>query len=180
MAQSDRDGGLARKRDPSRQDLVEQSAERIDVAPGICRPAGRLFRGDVVARSEHGPRLRQTFWLWNSRDPEIGHARASIFPDDHVLGLHVTVHEAVRVRESKRLADLDGQPECRRHRKGTLTLHKVLEVFPFDMLEDDVLVAVSLPPVENGDDVRVAEARGRARFTAKPLHVISVRSVSLA
>ena len=52
-------GGVGDERAPSGEQLEEQDAGRIDVGPGIRRPALHLFGRHVRRRSDHGPGARQ-------------------------------------------------------------------------------------------------------------------------
>ena len=54
----DRDEVVAGERHLPGQQFVEDDAERVDVRVRVDGPAARLLRRDVVARSEHGARLR--------------------------------------------------------------------------------------------------------------------------
>ena len=95
--------------------FVEHRAESKDVGPRVCRPAFELFGRHVVQRANdralarerhrsrgyseftfHGSRLRQT---------EIQELRSGL-GQHHVLGLHVTVHDADTVRAIERGANL--------------------------------------------------------------------------
>ena len=88
------------------QQLVEHDAERVDVACGR-RPAGRSparARCSSLVPSTV-PGLRHAVLdVERARDPEVGHLRAAVAVQQHVLRLHVAVDEPVLVRERERRA----------------------------------------------------------------------------
>ena len=58
-------------------------------------------------------------------------------------------------------------------------MRELLQVLAVDVLEDDELAAFLLPPVDDGDDVRMCELRHRARLAAEALDVVLVPRVLL-
>ena len=106
-------------------------------------------------------------------------ARPSSF-EQHVLRLHVAVDEPVLVREREPARDLRARARAPRATGSAALAHdELLQVLAADELEDDVLPAVLLAPVDHGDDVRVRELRDRARLTTEPLDLVRVVRVAL-
>ena len=114
-----------------------------------------------------------------ARDPEVGHLGAAVAVQQHVLRLHVAVHEPVLVRERERARDLDPELERPSRPAPALALDQALQVLAVDVLEDDVLAAFVLAAVDHRDDVRVRERGHRPRLAPKPLDVVGVVGVLL-
>jgi len=95
-----------------RDALVEHRPEGVDVGARIDLVAGELLGAEVVGCSDEGSRLRNAPGLRGASEPEVHHPDAQLpvlLVDHHVLGLHVAMHDAARVRvlESFRDADAD-------------------------------------------------------------------------
>ncbi len=104
--------------------------------------------------------------------------------EQHVLGLHVAVHDVVLVRGPERPRDLDRVGERLGDLQRPGAADQRLERFAVDVLEDDVrgwgvggisILLGLLAGVDHGDDVRVAELRHRARLAAEALQLVGVR-----
>ena len=146
----------------------------------VDRLAARLLRRDVVRRSEHGPRLRDAVLdVERARDAEVRDLRAAVAVQQHVLRLHVAVDEPVLVGEREPAGDLDGDLERLAHLEAALADDELLQVLAVDVLEDDVLAAVLLAPVDHRDDVRVLELRDGARLALEALDEVVVVVVLL-
>ena len=99
----DRDEVLAVERHVPGQQLVEHAAERVDVGAGVDLLPARLLRRDVVRRCRARCRSASARAdVERARDPEVGDLGLPLRRDEHVLRLHVAVHEPVRVREGER------------------------------------------------------------------------------
>ena len=122
-------GSRAVERELSRQHLVDDDPEREQVDPVIDRICDGLFGSHVMRRAEDQPVRRQASGrgrriaaLAQDRDPEIDDPRdlvaVRIALDDHVLGLEVTMNEAVLVCVIQPLEHLphDVDDPGRRHR----------------------------------------------------------------
>ena len=140
-----------RERQLAGEQLVEDDAERVDVGALADRLALRLLGRDVVGGAEHGAGLRHALAdVERARDPEVGHLRGAVAVQQHVLRLHVAVHEPVRVRERERRSR-SGCPSVERalDRQRPLAVDDLLEVVAVDVLEDDELPALVLAAVDH-------------------------------
>ena len=84
------------------------------------------------------------------------------------------MHDAVGVRKREGAADLEAELDCLPHRQRPRPRDEVLQVLALDMLEDDVLHAVGLAPIDHRDDVRMVELRHRTRLAPEAVDVALV------
>ena len=105
-------------------------------------------------------------------DPEIGDDRLALGVDDHVLRLEVAVDDAVAVGEARRLQHLADQPH--RLLGGEPGVDQLLQGAPLHVLHRDVVGALELAAVVDGDDVGVLEPRRGFRLAAEPLDELAV------
>ena len=150
----------------SRNELVGDAAERVEVGvrPDLLRH--RLLGRHVLRRPDGGAGLRQQHARVRHvrgrlGDPEVGDLDGAVGGHHHVLGLEITVHDPslprrLQPREQpvEHAADLrQGQrPHVRPQRPSLDVLHR------------DVRHAVMLEEVEDRDDVRVLERPRKARL----------------
>ncbi len=151
-------------------ELIEDDAEREDVAPCVDDLAEDLLRRHVRGGSEGGrfvdarQRLvgaRQALAL---RDPKVGDLHVAPLRDHDVRGLDVAMNDAARVgvREAGRDVGAEGRDDLRRE---TVRLRgDRREAPPVDVLEHEVHRIVRLDEVEQHGDVRVAQRRQDVRF----------------
>ena len=160
---------LGLERHLAREHLVEADPERVDV--GLLRHllAQRLLGRDVVGGAEHAASGGEAAVVERPGDSEVGDLRAPLEVHEHVLGLHVAVHEPLRVRRRQRARDLHCVRHRLHHRQAGAPPEPGLEGLALHVLEDDVGVAVVVSRVDDGDDVGVGEARHRPRLAAEAL-----------
>src|SRR3954465_7884353 len=115
----------------------------------VARLAARLLRSDVVRGSEDSPRLcYAVLHVDGARDAEVRDLGTAVTVQQHVLRLHVPVDEAVLVGERERAGDVDGDLERLAPLEPSFADDELLEILPVDVLEDDVLTASFLTPVD--------------------------------
>ena len=172
---------LARKRKLSRQELVQHDRERVDIRALLDRSPLRLLGRDVVGAAEHrsgecqaGPDLGG-----RARDAEVDHLRHPSAVEQHVLRLHVAMHEPATVSVLEPTGDLDAQLEDRLQRKRSAFLDQPLQAPALDVFEDDVGAALVFTAVDHDRDVRMRELGDRARLPAEALDVLRVGRVLL-
>ena len=119
-------------------------------------------------------------------------AVCSLRAQQHVLGLHVAVHDVVFVRRPQRPRDLDRVRDRLGDLKRAGAADQRLQRLPVHVLEDDVrrrgagprflpgipirgIFIHLLAGVDHSHDVRVAELRHRASLAAKALQLVGVR-----
>ncbi len=167
----DRHGGVAGEGRPPDRHLVEDDAERVDVAAGVDALAFGLLGREVRGRAHDGAGLGEALLgVDGPGDAEVGDLDLAVGGDQHVARLHVAVHDAVAVGEGKGrrdagadLGDLVGRQLLRVAQDGR-------ERASVDVLHHDEVDAVVLAPVEDGDDVGVGQVGGGLGLPAEPLH----------
>jgi hypothetical protein len=167
-------GGRRRvERQPPAQQLVRHHAQRVQVAAAVERLALHLLGAHVVHRAEHvavdGQRLGRRL-LGVARHAEVGdHRPAGGALDEHVLGLHVAVHHAARVRVGERPRHLAQpahhvgrwqRPARPQPRAERLAVHP-----PHGEVGDPVALLRAI----HGHDVRVRQPRRGARLAQEAL-----------
>ena len=133
------DRGVALERNPAREGLVQQDADRVDVGGRGDREALRLLGREVLRGAEHRAGLGDLRGA-GAGDPEVGHPGAALGVDEHVLGLQVAMNDPVGVRvfgPGEHLAD-----DLHRLAHRQAPLDQVLERRPLDVLHRDVVGAV--------------------------------------
>ncbi len=157
-----RGGGLDRRAGEgpfAGQALQQEEPEGVDVGLAGDLAAQDLLRGDVRGGADHGPRPRHAGGVAEQGDAEVGELDVlAVALEQHVRGLHVPVHDALRVHGGEPLGDLGTHPGGRRGVEGSLAQPGV-EVAAGDELHHEVRVAVLV--VECGvverDERRAAE-----------------------
>ena len=162
--------------------LVEDRAEREDVAARVDRQPERLLGrevgrrphhhalgGEEVLRGERRGRLVGALGRDETGETEVQQLRASR-RDDHVRGLEVAMHDALRVSAGQRLRHLGAEADglSRRERTGG---EEIGERPAFDVLHDEVVDLALTAHVVDRADVGVAQARENARLPGEPLGV---------
>ena len=162
------------ERDLAREHLVEHDPERVDVRLLGDLVAERLLGRHVVGRAEHAAGGRKPVRLERARDAEVGDLGAPVHVDQHVLRLHVPVHQPVRMGALERATDLDRVRHGLGQRQAPEAPDALLERLALDVLEDDVGGAVVLAGVDHGDHMRVVELRHGARLAPEALELVGI------
>ena len=164
---------------PPGEHLVEDDADRVAVAGRRHLVAARLLRREVLRRADDRARLGHVRLGAGARDAEVGHLEVAVLGHEDVLRLHVAVHHVAPVGGAERREDLLGEVDRLQRRQRGAPADDLLEVRPRQVLHHDVVAAVRLPAVVDGDDVRVVEAGRRRGLAAEALHELGVRGVGL-
>ncbi len=128
-----RQHGQVRRRmegQPTGQGVIGDDAQRVEVAARIhgC-PAG-LLRTHERRRAQHGPAGSGAWAPLGAHvgDAEIGKERAAARRvEQDVVGFHIAVHHAARVRVRERLPDVPQQPHDRVGGEGPARGHALRE-----------------------------------------------------
>ena len=168
---------VALEGDLAREHLEEHDADRVEVRPLVYPLALGLFRRKVLCRAEDGARLRHAL-VAGVRDAEVGDLHGARVVDEDVLRLHVAVDHAVLV----------GVGECREQAQRDADRvvaaepaappDELFEGLALDVLHHDEVGAVEGAPVEDGDEVGVAEACRRLRLAPEALDELGVPHVA--
>src|SRR6185503_410540 len=100
--------------------------------------------------------------------------RAALLVDDDVVGLQVAVDDPAAVGEAGGAEHLDGEVDRTRRVERGLLLDDGLERAAVEELHRDVVRALPLAAVVDGDDVLVVEARRAARLAPEALDELGV------
>ena len=163
------------------QRLVQRDAEAELIGARVERLAAELLgrhvrrRADERAGLGHGRRRRDGAstalptsggsdrLLREPREPEVHDAHGAVAPDHDVLGLEVAVDDAGRVRRRQPAPGGDEHVQDLAP-ASRLRAQPRVDGLAFDELHRDVDAIVDGARVVDGDDVRVRQARDRARL----------------
>ncbi|CAA9292297.1 MAG: hypothetical protein AVDCRST_MAG11-198 [uncultured Gemmatimonadaceae bacterium] len=177
-------GRLAGERVPTGEQLVGHDAPGVQVGPVVRRGiAGRLLGRHVGGRAQRRPHLRDPVrrgrravrgrgarLLQRLGDAEVGDHRGPR-GEQHVVGLHVPVHDAARVRVGERTRHVAEHLHGLRRRDGAARQPRP------QALAVHVRHRVPRQPVGrharrvHGDDVRLLERRGQLDLPREALGV---------
>ena len=123
VSRDDRLRGRAGEWRRAREHLVDDAAERVDVAAAVYALARALLGAHVLHRADGDPRLGDLLVArrhHRPRDPEVREQRVPrarrrqrwrVAGEQHVAGLDVAMHDAARVRIGQRIRDLLGDAD---------------------------------------------------------------------
>jgi hypothetical protein len=159
------------------EELVRHHAERVQVGAVVRRGVGqRLLGGHVAGRADHrigggrvvgrragrrAPQRRpaERRARHGAGDPEVGDHRAAL-AEEHVLRLHVAVHDAARVSVRERVGHLAQHAHRLAERQGAAAREALAQRAALHVGRDVVEAPRRHPRVEQRQDVRVAEPGG--------------------
>ena len=154
----------------TRDHLVEQDPERIDVGSRVDGLTARLLRRHVIRRPEDDAGARELAASHDLGSAEVDDAHlvdrrpADGGPDEeHVLGLEIAMHDVRGMRGAERVGELacDGGGLARREEPAPS--HARRERLTVEQLHHEVRRAiVELAEVVDGDDRRMTDRRRRA------------------
>ena len=172
MLEDDLEVVLALERRAAGEHLVDEDAERVDVAPRVGHVPRLLRRHVLGAAEEHavlgdlgipGLPVGDQERLHQAEVEDLDHVVVGLVQQHHVRRLEVAVNDAELVRLTQRPADLLGDVENPPPGKGLVVRQHLCQRLPLHVLHGDEVDAVlGLPVVDDGDRVRVAQLRGEA------------------
>jgi hypothetical protein len=152
------------------EQLVAHDAERVLVAPAVeLRLAERLLGTHVRRGAERRAGHREPLvLLGRPRDAEVGDHRASALAvEQHVVGLHVAVHHAARVRVAQPVGDLGEHARGLGRRRARRAGEARASVSPSTSAMASHATPPSSPAGEDRHDVGVRELGGGLRLARK-------------
>jgi hypothetical protein len=162
------------------EQLVEDDAEGVDVRMRVDGLAARLLRSDVVGGPEDGSGLSHAVLdVERAGDPEVRHLGVPVAVQKDVLRFHVAVNEPALMGERKAASNLERDLESIADVKAAFADNQLLQVLAVDVLEDDVLPATLLAPVDHRHDVGMLELGDGSRLPLEALDEVLVLVVLL-
>jgi hypothetical protein len=152
--------------------LEEHDAEGVEVAGRAARLAAGELGGEVLGGAEDLAGHGEAHLAAHVHDAEVEHLHAQgaggVAHEEDVLGLHVAVHDAERVRAAEGVADGDGDLDGLAHAHGA-RLHALREALALEEFHDEEDAVALLGDVPDVDDVGVAEEVGGLRLAHEAL-----------
>src|SRR6266849_5124335 len=93
----------------------------------------------------------------------------SIFSQQHICRLHITMYNAVTMRASQSFGSLDDKINSFRNSQRTL-FQTIFEGSAFDILHNDKGDVLLFSKIMNLDDIWMCQFRNRTRFLSEPFH----------
>ena len=109
-------GRVPREGRTERQQLIQDQADREDVAAVIDVAAFDLLRRHVLRRADQGADAGHA-GIADACDAEVQDLQASLARDHQIVWLHVTMHESQAMRVSQTVAELAGERQQAMQRK---------------------------------------------------------------
>ena len=162
------------ERRPAREHLVEDDAERVDVAALGRRLAGRLLGGDVLRTADDAAGLRELRAGEDLGDAEVGQLEDAVVADEDVRRLEIAMDDAVIVDMLEGRADLEGDVDRVAPREAAAMLDQVVEPAPLDELHRVPVLSVFVAGVVELDDVRMRELGERLDLALEALEEAGV------
>ena len=174
------------ERRPACDELVEHHAKAVAIRSSIDREPSSLFRRHVgdgaddracarldgrrdrrVGIGGRGPAPRE------SGDTEVEHLHVAVGPQHQVVGLDVAMHDRCGMSRRKRrrrlYRDVEDFAQVQRAARDPLAQRLAL-----DELRDEESRAVVIAGFMDGEDVRMVEGRGGARFMQEAAHPLRI------
>ena len=187
VLQDDVHGAHRRERHLAGEHLVEQDAQRIEVAALIGALVAGLLRRDVVRRPHEGAgigdltvRVVAVEELHQAEVEHLDEVVIVVLPQEHDVGrLQVAVDDPQRMRLSQRAADLLRHVDDALLRERALLLHRLRQRAAVEELHGDEEDAVlGAPVVVEGDGVGVRQPGGDRRLEEEALVEIGIAVVA--
>ena len=171
--------GVALERHRTGEQLVEQHAGGVHVRGRGRGLARGLLGGEVLGGAEHHPRAGERGVSGPVGDAEVGDLDLPVWADQDVARLDVAVHDAGRVRDRQRFADLADDVHRGLGVQPPLFAQHLPQVPALDELHHDEVQIAVLTGVEDLRDVRVTQGGGGTCLTDEPGHERRVVGVLL-
>jgi len=160
-------GVVARERHRTRERLVEDDAETVDVALGARRLPAKDFRRNVGGGTHARPSRGQARLPGREREPEVQHDDPAVAREHDVAGGDVAVDDVVFVGMRKRIGDGAGHVDRLGHGQPA-PAKAIAQGLAFDALEHEERQAVHDPAVVHRDDSRVRQCGRGAALVQEP------------
>ncbi len=166
-------GRHSAERRPSREQFVTERPNGVQVGAVVhVGIAGRLLGRHIGRRAERhaegGERGGAARVRDRLGDAEVGHQR--VLPrQQHVVGLHVAVHDAVAVRVGEGVAHIAQDPHRVAHGQLALVGDASAQRLARDVRHDVVEQVALRSGGEQRDDMRVLQRGGKANLALEPL-----------
>jgi len=151
----------------ARERLEEQDAQAVDVRLCCYSLASDLLGREVGRRAERSrppcARVRDIFG-----DAEVREVRVAVLVQQHVLGLHVAVHDAPTVCGGQCLADLLEHRREHVRRDHAISIQALAQAPAAQVPHHEVRAVRLAPVVVQRHDVRVLQARDQLRLGLEP------------
>ena len=161
----DADCRLRGERVPPRSHFIQDDAQGENVGGRLDRVAASLLRRHVPRGPDQRPRDRGFLRGEQPRQAEVQHLDVPVMTDHHVLRLDVAVDDSAGVSHAKGARQLPS--ELWHGRNHGALQQGIAQGSTRHVLHDDKASFGRHANVEHGDDVRVVERRGGARFRLK-------------
>src|SRR5665213_1852294 len=164
------DRRVTNERRATGEHLVEDDAERVDIAATVDRSTLGLF-GREVRRGSHDRTFfgQLVFDRHRLGDAEVGDLYLAIARDQNVARLDVAVNDTVAMRVTEGRRDLRYQSRRMRRRERSPAAQHVGERRAVHQFHDNEVRAVVFAPVKDRHDVRMREVRRRLGFATEAL-----------
>ena len=106
----------------------------------------------------------------NAGDTEVGEFDGAVASYQHILRLHVTMHDATAVGGTKAKRNVMGNNNGAVNGEDTTRTQVAPQVRTLDEFHNDKIIAIGLTIVVDRHDVGMVQARGRSRLTLKARH----------
>ena len=153
----------------AREHLIQQDAEREDVAARVELVAEHLLGRHVRGRADTGAGLGEIAEAVVARDAEVHHLHATRARDHDVRRLDVAMHDAAVVHVVECASDLHRDDRRDVVGKPTALVEQVVEVGALHVLHHDEQRAALVVEVVDVDDVLVLEHREALGLALEPL-----------
>ena len=160
-----------------RDHLIEADAERVEVAARVGRFSLRVFRRNIV-HGTHGF-LRECLGRGRAGNAEVRELHLTVARNNHVLRLHIAVHNALPVHFAEAVCDLNRNADGLLLFELALLADVLLQRDAVHKLHDNVVDAVRVLDLVDIDEIRMIDFGGCQRFLRKAANKVLVAVIFL-